>query len=153
MADINETDARIFIESVTHYFEQITGHAAEIRTAYLANDKLPHFEYTGLINFSGQFKGSVYFSATSMMAARMLLAMRESDTSNNNLLDIVGEVANTIAGNARRHFGAGLEISTPTTTFGNGFNLTTPTRARPFAIELQWQHSEAVVVVDLENNT
>ena len=153
MADINETDTRVFVDSVTNYFAQLTGMAAEIRTAYLANTHPPHFEYTGLIEVSGQFRGSVYFSATSMMAAKLLLAMRENDTSSNNLLDIVGEVANTIAGNARKHYGAGLEISTPVTTFANKNAIEHTTRARPFAIELKWQQSEAVVVVDLEDNT
>jgi chemotaxis protein CheX len=150
MADINETDTRIFVEAVTSYFALQTGTAAEIRTAYLANANLPRFDYTGRIAFSGQFRGAVYFSASSMMAARLLLAMRETDTSSNNLLDIVGEVANTIAGNARRHYGAGLEISTPVTTFGNSPDFMQTTRPRPFAIELAWQQSEAVVVVDLE---
>ena len=150
MADISETDARIFVDAVTHYFAQLTGEAAEIRSAYLANQALPRFDYTGLISFSGQFRGSVYFSATSMMTARLLLAMRETDTCSSNLLDIVGEVANTIAGNARKHFGAGLEISTPLTIFGHSDQIKSAVRARPYAIELQWQRSEAVVLVDLE---
>lgn len=150
MADIGENDARVFVDAVTNYFAHLTGEAAEIRAAYLANSVLPRFDYTGLIAFSGQFRGSVYFSASSMMAARLLLAMRESDTGKNNLLDIVGEVANTIAGNARKHYGAGLEISTPLTIFGHTDQIKSAIRARPYAIELQWQLCEAVVVVDLE---
>lgn len=150
MADISETDARVFVDSVTNYFSLLTGEPAVIRSAYLANAELPRFDYTGRIAFSGQFRGSVYFSASSMMAAKLLLAMRETDTSNNNLLDIVGEVANTIAGNARKHYGAGLEISTPLTSFGHAGEANSPIRARPFAIDLQWQHCEGVVLVDLE---
>jgi chemotaxis protein CheX len=150
MADISETDARVFVDSVTNYFSLLTGEPAVIRSAYLANAELPRFDYTGLIAFSGQFKGSVYFSASSMMAAKLLLAMRETDTSNTNLLDIVGEVANTIAGNARKYYGAGLEISTPLTSFGHAEKANSPLRARPFAIDLQWQYCEGVVLVDLE---
>ena len=150
MADISESDARVFVDAVTNYFAHLTGEPAVIRSAYLANAALPRFDYTGLISFSGHFRGSVYFSASSMMAARLLLAMRETDTGKSNLLDIVGEVANTIAGNARKHYGAGLEISTPLTIYGHTDEVKSAIRARPYAIELQWQQSDGVVLVDLE---
>ena len=150
MADISENDSRVFVDAVTRYFAHLTGEAAVIRSAYLADKTLPRFDFTGLIALSGQFRGSVYFSASRLMATQLLAALREPDTRNENLLDIVGEVANTIAGNARKHFGAGLEISTPITILGHNDIIKSAIRARPFAIELQWQLSKAVVVVDLE---
>ena len=153
MAHISEADTRIFVDAVTNYFKHLSGESAVIRSAYLADQHLPRFDYTGLISLSGQFRGSVYFSASSMMAARLLLAMHETDTGKSNLLDIVGEVANTIAGNARKHYGAGLEISTPLTIYGHADEVRAAVRARPFAIELQWQQSEGVLVVDLEVST
>jgi chemotaxis protein CheX len=150
MTDISEVDARVFVDAVTNYFKHLSGEPALIRSAYLADKALPRYDYTGLITLSGQFRGSVYFSASSVMAAKLLLAMRETDTGKNNLLDIVGEVANTIAGNARKHYGAKLEISTPITIYGHHDEVRSAVRARPFAIELQWQQSEGVVLVDLE---
>lgn len=149
MTDITENDAKVFIDAVSSYFSHLNGEPAHIQSAYLAEKQLPRYDYTGQITLSGQFRGSVYFSASSLMAARLLLAMRETDTGRSNLLDIVGEVANTIAGNARRHFGAELEISTPQTTYGQPENQTA-IRARPFAIELQWQQCKGVVLVDIE---
>lgn len=150
MADLNEADARVFVDAVTHYFNQLSGEPALIRAAYLADKTLPRYDYTGLISLSGQFRGSVYFSASSLMAAKLLLAMRETDIGKNNLLDIVGEVANTISGNARKHYGARLEISPPITLYGPTHEIRASARARPFAIELQWQQSAGVVLVDLE---
>jgi len=152
MADISENDTRVFIDAVTHYFAHLTGEPAVIRSAYLADATLPRFDYTGLITLSGQFRGCVYFSASKLMATKLLTALREPDTGNENLLDIVGEVANTIAGNARKHFGAGLEISTPLTIFGHADAIKSAIRARPFAINLEWQRSAAVVLVDLEKS-
>jgi chemotaxis protein CheX len=50
------------------------------------------------------------------MAIRELLLMQhETDLSESNLLDAIGEIANTLAGNARQTLGGGLEISAPTT--------------------------------------
>jgi chemotaxis protein CheX len=150
MADISEVETRIFIEAVTHYFGLLTGEPAVIRSAYLANDQLPRFDYTGLITLSGQFRGCIYFSATKQMTIKLLSTLKEPNLSNANLLDIVGEVANTIAGNARKHFGCGLEISTPLTVLGHADSIKSAIRARPFAIDLTWQQSAAVVVIDLE---
>jgi chemotaxis protein CheX len=150
MADISEIEIRVFIEAVTNYFDHLTGEPAIIRSAYLADVVLPRFDYTGLITLSGQFRGCVYFSATKQMTTKLLHTLREPNLSNANLLDIVGEVANTIAGNARKHFGAELEISTPLTVFGHADAIKPAVRARPFAIDLTWQKCAAVVVIDLE---
>ena len=51
--------------------------------------------------------GCVYFSAPRLLMCELLLQMQEPDTCEQNLLDAVGEVANTISGNARRHLAAG----------------------------------------------
>lgn len=150
MTDLTENDARVFVDAVSNYFTHLNGQLAAIQSAYLAGKQLPRYDYTGKITLSGHFRGSVYFSASSMMAAKLLLAMRETDTCKSNLLDIVGEVANTIAGNARRHFGAELEISPPVTMYGPDLDTSGPLRERPFAIELSWQQSKGVVLVDLE---
>jgi chemotaxis protein CheX len=80
----------------------------------------------------------------------LLLQMQEPDTCEQNLLDAVGEVANTVSGNARRHFGSGLDISVPIAIKGTTAHIKSAVRARPFAILLTWKKHEAVVVVDLE---
>jgi chemotaxis protein CheX len=66
-----------------------------------------------------------------------------------NLLDAVGEIANTIAGNVRRHFGGGLEISVPVRLAGQAEGIKAAVRARPFVIALGWRGHEAMVVVDI----
>lgn len=65
------------------------------------------------------------------------------------MLDAVGEVANTIAGNARRHFGEQLNISVPITISGNPERIQAMVRSRPYAIQLRWKHYEATLIVDI----
>ena len=65
-------------------------------------------DYTGIITLSGDYK-DVYFTAPRFMLVDLLTNMSETNVSEINLLDIVGEIANTISGNARKHFGKGLE--------------------------------------------
>ena len=48
------------------------------------------------------------------MLTVLLMRMQETDCSEETILDLVGEVANTISGNARRDFGKNFVISIPT---------------------------------------
>jgi chemotaxis protein CheX len=150
MTTLAESELKIFIDAVTNYFAHLTKEPAEVRAAYLADTGVPRFEYTGLITLSGNFRGCVYFSAPRILVRELLIQLQEPDTCQDNLLDAVGEVANTISGNARRHFGDGLEISVPITIFGATEQIRANVRSRPFAIMLRWQRYEAAVVVDIE---
>lgn len=150
MANLSETELKIFIDAVTHYFSQLTSEPAVVRSAYLAETEMPHFDYTGLITLSGHFRGCVYFSAPRRLVRELLIQLQEPDTCDENLLDAVGEVANTISGNARRHFGSALDISVPITIRGTAEQIKSAVHTRPFAIMLSWQRYQAIVVVDLE---
>ncbi|HEY8119063.1 MAG TPA: chemotaxis protein CheX [Methylophilaceae bacterium] len=147
---LSENDLKVFIDAVSHFFTELTGEPALVRTAYLADTDVPRFDYTGLITLSGSFRGCVYFSAPQKLIRSLLIKLREPLDSEENLLDTVGEIANTISGNARKHFGNGLEISVPVTIKGATDQIKSSTRARPYAICLNWQRHEAVVVVDIE---
>lgn len=149
---MNENDLAVFTNAVKHYFLQTTHEQAEIRAAYLGeSEKLSHGLYTGLITLSGMFRGCVHFSAPYTMLLQMLVILGEPDRSEGQLLDIVGEIANTIAGNARKHFGAGLEISVPVTLRGHAEEIRVAVRTRPFVISLRWRNQDAMVVVDIES--
>lgn len=150
MTILDEQEVKIFIDAVTHYFSHLTSESAQIRAAYLADKAMPLYDYTGLISLSGQFRGNIYFSAPRRLLRELLVQLHEPDTCENNLLDAVGEVANTISGNARRHFGQALEISVPTTLHGSDATLRPAASGHPLAIMLSWKNLESVVVVDLE---
>lgn len=148
--DMSETEFKVFVDAVTHYFSSQTQEPATIRASYLSDPAALNFDYTGLITLSGRFRGCVYFSAPGRMLRELLRALREPDVNEDNLLDAVGEIANTIAGNVRRHFGDALEISVPVKIRGVSGEIKSAVRARPFAILLTWRKHEAAVVIDLE---
>ena len=75
-------------------------------------------EYTGIINITGKREGVVYFTAPKAMLTVLLMKMQESDFSHETMRDLVGEVANTISGNARRDFGRDFVISVPSVLSG-----------------------------------
>jgi len=83
------------------------------------------------------------------MLRELLVLQHERNFTESNLLDAVGEVANTLAGNARKLFGPELDISVPTRLRG-AQGITARVRERPYVITFRWNRHPALVCVDLE---
>jgi chemotaxis protein CheX len=147
---LKETEIRTFIEGTTNYFEVSTQQAATVGSPYLVTDGNPGaYEYTGLIGISGARKGIVYFTAPRGMLTVLLMRMYETESSDENIKDLVGEVANTISGNARRDFGRSFHISVPTVIAHEPEKLSAP-HARAYVIPINWRTHSAKLVVCLE---
>jgi chemotaxis protein CheX len=84
-----------------------------------------------------------------MALRELLLLQQETDLSEPNLLDAVGEIANTLAGNARQALGSGLEISVPLTLRGRAEEQAR-VRAHPYVIAFRWNTYPGLVCVDLD---
>lgn len=151
MSDIIEQEIQVFVDAVNHYFLQITGEKAEIHSAFLAHGGVlpPTYDFTGLITVSGKYRGCIYFSASRPMLSHLLSAMHEPQRSDAFLLDAVGEIANTLAGNARQHFGETMEISVPITMQGAYKSLLAMVRARPYVVLIKWRQYEASLIIDI----
>ena len=109
----------VFIESVIAFYAQIGSELKDIDTPYLNENEHPvGYDFSGIINISGPATGCVYVSAPSIMLREMLKVMEEPDVTISNLKDLVGELANTVSGNARTEFGADFIISPPAVVEG-----------------------------------
>jgi chemotaxis protein CheX len=148
MASLKESDLRLFVDSVRRYFEVTSRIAPEITSAYLGLEKIPAHEYNGIVDFGGHFTGQVTVSLPPKALRELLLIQRETQLSDDNLLDAVGEIANTLAGNARRELGPDLDISVPTTRRGT-LSAALRTRRAPYVITFRWNTHPGVVCVDL----
>lgn len=149
MSDLSEKDIEIFIEAIGGYFKKITHEAASIGVAYLAQNAFPMNDFTGLIKVSADYTGALYFSAPSAMLRHLLTVMKETDQSEENLLDAVGEIANTISGNARKYFGENMVISTPEKIVGIPADLNRSEKNYAYVIIIKWKHYSASLVVDI----
>ena len=112
MASLNEADLRLFADSIKRYLLVTTRHEPQLTSAFLGTGKVEGFEYNGVINFLGSLNGQVVVSMPGKLV-RELLLQQETNLSEGNLLDAVGEIANTLAGNARKTMGPELQISLP----------------------------------------
>ncbi len=142
---------QVFLSGVQRYFYQIMDpEELVVGTPYLVENTVPSAkDFTGVIAISGRSKGIVYFTAPRELLERLLLLMGESDTDDSFMIDLVGEVANTIAGNARSEFGEEFEISVPIVLRGAPDEILLPRKDRSFVIPITWKGRSAAIVIAL----
>jgi chemotaxis protein CheX len=152
MNKITDNDIHSFVDAVNTFFFQITQEKVEIRAAYLVEGKIQAttFDLTSYITLSGDFSGRVYFSAPRAMVSHLLISMHESEHDDDRLLDAIGEIANTISGNARKHFGDAMQISVPVAQVTEHNWLNSVVSPRSYVILVKWKHYRASVVVDIQ---
>lgn len=148
---MNEFELQVFINGAVNYFAQLEGEPARVSTPYLMSSRVSVSKgYTGIIGISGARRGNVYFTAPPVFVKVLLMSLGESDTDQETLCDAVGEVANTISGNARRSFGSEFMISTPIVVAGELNDIVLPQTARSFVIPIAWRSYESALVISLE---
>jgi chemotaxis protein CheX len=148
MDTLNEAELKLFVESVRRYFKVLTKQEPEITSAYLGTTEVEGFDYNGIVTFSGSYNGHVIVSTPPQLLKELLLLQGETDLSDANLLDAVGEIANTLGGNARKSLGTGLQISVPMKLHG-GSGIKARVRKLPYVITLRWNRQPAMVCLDM----
>lgn len=150
---MDENDIKVFVEGATHYFQHVSKEPAMVQVPYLiSHDESLIYDYTGIIGISGNRRGNVYFTAPLQMLRLLLLVQGETETTDQNYSDLVGEIANTLSGNARRDLGKDFMISVPIVLQGKPEQLLLAKNSRSFVIPIQWRQYTAALVVSLEKN-
>ena len=152
MANLREDDLRMFVESIKRYLLVTTRQEPQLTSAFLGTADVEGFEFNGIVTFSGSYNGHVVVSMPAKLVREILLLQHETDLSDGNLLDAVGEIANTLAGNARKTLGTDLQISVPMKMQG-AHGIKARVRKRPYVITLRWGHHSAMVCVDMERKS
>ena len=147
---LQEQELKTFVDGTTNYFEVAAQQPASIGSPYLMEGSPSVHDYTGVINISGKREGVVYFTAPKAMLTVLLMKMQENDFSHETMRDLVGEVANTISGNARRDFGRDFVISVPSVLSGEKPEIPQKPGPRSFVIPINWRSHSAKLVVSLD---
>jgi chemotaxis protein CheX len=146
-----ESEVGVFVTGVLHYFGTAVHQPAQCGTPHLALSERPEIsDYTGVVQISGRRVGMVAFTAPKSMLSVMLMRMQETDMSHENLCDLVGEIANTLSGNARRDFGQQFHISVPSILSGREHKIEYPQASRPIVIPIEWRNYHARLIVCLQ---
>jgi len=148
---MSEQTIQVFIDGVVRFFEHTNNKEVRVGTPYLVENVEPAaYDVTGIIGISGPYRGCVYFTAPRILLKHLLMSIGEMDTSNEHIFDLVGEVANTISGNARSIFGQEFMISVPVMIEGAPSHIHLPHQLRSYVIPVYWKAYHAAVVICLE---
>lgn len=148
---MKEEKLKIFIDSIVGYFGHTADSKVSVGSPYLINNMQEAIaDYTGVISITGDYNGACYFSAPAILLRHLVLSVGETDTSEEMMLDTVGEVANTLSGNARRKLGNGFVISPPDIVKGVPNNKRVEEYGRIYAIPISWKFYKATLGISLQ---
>ena len=66
------------------------------------------------------------------------------------LLDLVGEIANTVSGNARETLGADFNLAAPIVSRGHLIDFDAPAGLQTYCIPIFWERRQANLIVALK---
>ncbi len=115
-----------FIDSVKLVFETMLGTQVAIAKPRIKTDDQPSYDVTGIIALSGEAVGSVAVSFPMDTAIKCVEAFSGMpvEEPDDNFTDAIGELANMIAGNAKKDLeNLKVNISVPTVIVGQGHRL------------------------------
>ena len=105
---------KVLSQSTLRYFEAIGATGAALGTPYLGGDKeSAGLGYSSVIGISGTYRGNIYYTASRDKLMALLPLLGETRPDENLCSELVGEITNTISGNAREQLGGGFMISPP----------------------------------------
>jgi len=147
-----DATCNLFINSVNNYFRHLTDIDSELNVPYLKESQgLVLKDYTGMIGISGNKKGFVYISADRTMYEDLIkIFIGIDDPTEEDILDMAGEISNVVAGNVRANLGANFMISVPIVFNGMPGKLKIPDDVSLYVIPIVWNNHEAFVVIGLQ---
>lgn len=109
-----------FVNSTLNVFTTMVKVKPEIGTPTLKTDARVTYDVSGIIGFSGEIVGSVVLSFQMEAACKLVSALvgMEVEPESSDFIDAVGELANMIAGSAKKDLGRKANIAVPTVIIG-----------------------------------
>ncbi len=115
-----------FIESTKAVFSMMLGCKVELGVRTSSKDFKSSHDLSGIIGFSGALQGTVVISIdqeVAFSAAEMFLGSRPTEIDD-EVRDMVGELANMIGGNAKERLPiTGIALGLPTVISGKGHRV------------------------------
>jgi chemotaxis protein CheX len=147
-----ELICQVFVDSVNNYFEELTQERSETGLPYIKGEEnLVLADYTGMIGISGNRKGFVYITGPKGIFSDLVeVILRRDNPSSEQIMDMAGEVANTVSGNVRKAFGSEFMISVPAIIEGKPTNFKLPGDVPVYVIPIKWRGHEAHIVVGIK---
>ena len=149
---MTEDDLKVFVTGTARYFDRVSKHSAQIATPFLGgqSDNVM-YDFAAVIGVTGSQRGCVYYTAPRGMVSDLVTNLGEEDDADDELLaDYIGEIANTISGNARESLGSGFMISVPV-VFAERNAVRFPAETPAFVIPIVWKSHRSALIICLKD--
>lgn len=145
---MEESILNIFAASILRYFATTTEHPAVLGTPFLGqDDEKIALDFSAVIGISGTYRGNIYYTAPRAKLDALLTLLGEHESDDRLRAELVGEITNTISGNAREELGGGFMISTPFLLSGSNDSVRPAQGAPCFILPIEWDsHSSRVLI-------
>lgn len=148
---MNDQSLKVFVDCVANYFNTVSSHPAKIGAPFLIQNVNEYLnDYTGIIGISGNQKGSVFFSCSQRALVLLLSELGVLQSNEERLMDLVGEVCNTVAGNARREFGDQFMLTVPVVIKGEAEKVKVAAVTKIYVIPVLWRKMKANLIINFE---
>lgn len=148
---MKEAELKTFVDGVSNFFNRIGPDVVTVGVPYVKEGNQFISEITGIIGLTGKRKGGIFVTCTYAMVDEVSAAYSGmEDKSIEARKDMIGEIANTISGNASDAFGNDFQISVPVVVTGKPDGVDMPTRVPTFVIPIQWRGHKAYLVAGVE---
>ena len=147
---MEETILKIFAQSVTRYFATVANGEAVLGTPYLAgSDESVAFDFSAVIGITGSYRGNIYYTAPREKLRSLLPLIGETEPDDRLCAELVGEITNTISGNAREQLGGAFMISTPFIIEGGPLHVRAARDTTCYILPVTWNQHRSRVLVSL----
>lgn len=148
---MEEDIMKVFVQSTANYFDTMAHGGAVLGTPYLRDaDEDVALDFSAVIGITGSYKGAIYYTAPREKMQALLPLIGETDSDDHVCADLVGEITNTISGNAREKLGPSFMISSPFIFEGRPHDVRTANGAPCYVLPVQWNNQTSRVLVTLE---
>jgi chemotaxis protein CheX len=114
-----------FVNSTRQVFTTMVGLETKILTPHLKTEASASYDVSGIIGFSGDLIGTAVVSFQASAAKKLVAAFAgtEMELDSPDFPDAIGELANMIAGCAKKDLGGAANITCPTVLIGSGHHI------------------------------
>jgi len=114
-----------FVNSVRSVFSTMVKVESKVGIPHLKDVPAPSYDVSGIIGFSGDIVGNVVVSFQKAAAEKLVSAFAGASipAESPDFADALGELANMIAGGAKKDLGVNASITCPSVIIGQGHHI------------------------------
>lgn len=141
-----------FVNAVRNVFSTMVKVPTEIARPMVKQVPGPSYDVSSIIGFSGEVVGSVVVSFQLEAAKKLVAAFAQMELAVDtpDFADALGELANMIAGNAKKDLGVKASISTPNVIVGAGHHVARLTDVPTLVVPCKTPVGEFAVEVSIK---